>query len=141
MFNVFLMVICDMFNLLECVIAVSHSLTDFSPCSISISAGNITKILILWHFDFPSFTEVSWPILAQCFISISPEKVRKPKVFCRFQGVYKWNIGVKWVKHSFYQFLKTSSRFTSDISFWKEKLFFQKWESNFFLTCEILNGV
>ena len=29
----------------------------------------------------------------------TPENVRKPKVFGRFQGVQKWNIGRIWVKH------------------------------------------
>ena len=28
---------------------------------------------------------------------IPPENVRKPMVFWRFQGVQKWNIGLKWV--------------------------------------------
>ena len=28
----------------------------------------------------------------------TPENVRKPKGFWRFQGVYKWNIELKWVK-------------------------------------------
>ena len=38
------------------------------------------------------------PILAQCFISIPPERVRKPKFISRFQGVWKWNIVLQWGK-------------------------------------------
>ena len=38
------------------------------------------------------------PILAQCFISILPERVRKPKFISRFQGVWKWNIVLQWGK-------------------------------------------
>ena len=44
-------------------------------------------------------------ILAQFLISIPPENVSKPKVFGRFQGVYKWNIGIKWVKLKFFNFI------------------------------------
>ena len=36
-------------------------------------------------------------IKAYCHISIPPENVRKPKVFLRFQGVYKCDTGLKWV--------------------------------------------
>ena len=41
------------------------------------------------------------PILAQCSISTPPENVRKPLAFRSFQGLYKWNSGVKWVKFNF----------------------------------------
>ena len=34
-------------------------------------------------------------ISCQYFISMPPEIARKPKVFWRFQGAYKWNIDVK----------------------------------------------
>ena len=27
------------------------------------------------------------------------ENIVKPQVFCRFQGVQKWKIGIKWVNH------------------------------------------
>ena len=39
----------------------------------------------------------SKPILAQCSISMTPEKVRKPTENQCFQGVRKWNIRLKWV--------------------------------------------
>ena len=34
-------------------------------------------------------------IFNQCCISISPENVKKPLVFLRFQGILKWNTGMK----------------------------------------------
>ena len=38
--------------------------------------------------NFPKMTELSFtsPILVQCHISVSPENVRKPKVFLTFSG-------------------------------------------------------
>ena len=53
------------------------------------------------------------PISHQCSICIPPEKVIKPLVFWRFQGVYKWNM-TGWEKWSFfftslYNSSKTSS--------------------------------
>ena len=34
----------------------------------------------------------------QCSISKPSENFRKPLIFWLFQGVWKWNIGLKWVK-------------------------------------------
>ena len=44
------------------------------------------------------FLQLDYPILTQCSISINPENARKPLVLWRFQWVYDWNIGLKWVK-------------------------------------------
>ena len=36
------------------------------------------------------------PIFTKSFISIPPENVKKSKIYWRFQGLYKWKIGLKW---------------------------------------------
>ena len=38
------------------------------------------------------------PISGKCSIFIPPEDDRKPEDSGVFQGVYKWNTGLKWVK-------------------------------------------
>ena len=49
------------------------------------------------------------PIFGRCpHLFIPPENTRKQKVFTCFQGVWKCNIGVKWV-NSFYIKLTISS--------------------------------
>ena len=42
------------------------------------------------------------PIFKKCPIFIPPENIRKPELFWCFQGVYKWNIGWKWVNLNFW---------------------------------------
>ena len=45
--------------------------------------------------------DVTETILSQYSIYITPlKKTREPEVSWRFQGVWKWNIGLKWVKYN-----------------------------------------
>ena len=80
-------------------------LTHLAQFSILYPFGSIP---FLFHYFLVSRVICNLSILVQYPISITPENVRKPKVFC-FQGVLKWNIGLKWVKrimhyHCYYCF-------------------------------------
>ena len=45
--------------------------------------------------------DVTETILSQYSIYMPPlKKTREPEVSWRFQGVWKWNIGLKWVKYN-----------------------------------------
>ena len=77
---------------LETNLAVSWTVSLTTPCNISFKY--FSKKYSSYIFDGNSQT-----ILAQCFISISPKNIRKPKVFWHFKGVQRWNIGLKWVKY------------------------------------------
>ena len=46
-------------------------------------------------------------ISSKSFISMPPEDVRKPLVSLHFQGVQKWNIGLKWIKPSEKLFIRS----------------------------------
>ena len=80
-------------------------LANFVLCNYYFRVGLISfhldKTLLVTKINFclPAFTHFFKPILAQCHVSISPENVRKPLVFSRFQGVQKYDTGLKWVNH------------------------------------------
>ena len=60
-------------------------------------SGFYQIMMISWGIEGDHGHEMGYPIFSQCYISVSPENVRKPKVFGPFQGVQKWNIGRIWV--------------------------------------------
>ena len=62
-----------------------NDLNEVNPDKIRL----LTAFTILIHF------------IPMLHIYIPPENVRKPNVFWRFQGVYNWNISLKFVKFSF----------------------------------------
>ena len=49
-------------------------------------------------------------------ISIHPKNVRPPEVFWYFQGVQKWNMGLKWVNHIFWRNINSSGYGTNKMS-------------------------
>ena len=54
------------------------------------------KLTFSFRNDGKSINSIQ-PILYQCSISITSENVRELSVFSRFQGLWIWYIGIKWV--------------------------------------------
>ena len=67
----------------------------------AVSCSTLSKLSLHIVYIFKTAWNVSpiLAILAQRSISISLASVRKPNVFWRFQGVKKWNTGLKWVNY------------------------------------------
>ena len=75
------------------------------------------------------------------FCFYTPENVRKPLVFCRFQEVLKWNIGLEWVKEILEQ---QQNRLDELWHLWKSLLvtyFHRKWLCKSVISLKINNSM
>ena len=74
-------------------------LTNSSKVFDCLSHGLLITKLDAYRFSFEALKIVEdYLSNGKCHISIPLENVSKPKVFWRFQGVYKCYTGLKWVK-------------------------------------------
>ena len=94
----FVSTFCNVENPMSNFASSSTSDQRYPQCRITLIYNFETKLI--WSWNKCCLGKKDFGFTRKHRISISPENVRKPLVFWRFQGVEKFDTGLKWVNSS-----------------------------------------